>query len=823
MKKFSFFVIAAVVCSSAAQRRAQASPPLDAGVVVAPVPASEAVDASAPFVAPSEDAMAPEQAPSADAGAASVDAALPARAVESSPAFDAGAQVALNGAPDAAHAEPSPYAARAEVERPAGPGEFEPYGTGSRMNIPLAELPASVALVDKETMRERGVVDLTQALGLISGVMPTWQYGGFLNIRVRGFQALTLYDGRRDARALVADSAPQAGLYDLERIELLRGPSSVLYGYGAVGGAVNLIRRRPSRDAAYEFELGLGLPLQGRAHVGAQGPLGSMFSYRVDLGHVTRTDFRGARTERSQVASAVRFAPNRRHALNVRLAYSFDRYTTDVGIPTSENPERPGTWALPPYARRSNFYGTKNDHLGYQRLEIAADYRAQLNKRTHLDARGAVTRDQYDYLAAEELNYVAGTGDSPAQVERSDLYFARGWTPMLGQLELHSQQKTGPISHRVMIGYQLDRFGGVSDRGDTGLALTCPGAEEGSDPSRVCPVDYAYPQDRTPKAGRLQRTGQDHYRQLTHALYAFDHIKLLKQLILTGGARFDAYRNNTRRHFIDRETGEEIPDPATGTYRPRNSQENKAVTGQVGVVYSPLTQLTGYAGYASAFMPKIVFPGDVMPVKYSPERGQQFEGGLRVHMLKAEHLLTLDAAGYYIEKTNVVIPRGVDMFSQAGKIASRGLDLTLHYRAPAYVQLDGGYSLTDAKYKEYVTTDPVSGENVSRNGNQVDFAPRHSGNAWLRLFANKHIGAGIGGRFMGKQYADPENRLPLPRYALLDASLWFGGDHATFTVSANNLLDEHAYYTSAINTWAVNPQVTPGPGREILGTLRLTL
>jgi outer membrane receptor protein involved in Fe transport len=76
---------------------------------------------------------------------------------------------------------------------------------------------------------------------------------------------------------------------------------------------------------------------------------------------------------------------------------------------------------------------------------------------------------------------------------------------------------------------------------------------------------------------------------------------------------------------------------------------------------------------------------------------------------------------------------------------------------------------------------------------------------------------------MGKQFADPENRLPLGRYALLDASLWFGGDHATFTVSANNLLDERAYFTSAINTFNVNPQVTPGPGREILGTLRLTL
>jgi iron complex outermembrane receptor protein len=715
------------------------------------------------------------------------------------------------------------YAARALVERAAGPGEFEPYGTGSRMNIPLEELPATVSAVSKETMHERGVVDLTQALGLMSGVMPTWQYGGFLHVRVRGFQAITLYDGRRDARALVADSAPQAGLYDLERIELLRGPASVLYGYGAVGGVVNLIRRRASREAAYELEVGLGLPHQGRAHVGAQGPIGSMFSYRVDLGHVTRVDYRGARTERSQVSSVLRFAPNRRHTVNLRFAYSFDRYSTDVGVPTIENPQKPGSWTLPPNARTSNWYGTKNDHLQYQRIEIAADYRADLTQRTYLEARGAVTSDHYDYLAAEELNYVAASGGTPARVERGDLYFARGWTPMLGQLELHSTQKTGPISHRLMIGYQLDRFGGRSDRGNTGLSLSCPGAEDPSATSRVCPVDYAYPLDRTPRAGRLQRTSYDNYRQLTNALYAFDHIKLMKELILTGGARFDAVRNNTRRHFVDKETGEEIPDPNTGEYRERNSQQNKAVTGQVGVVYSPVSQLTGYAGYATAFMPKLVFPSDVMPVKYDPERGQQFEGGVRVRLEQRQHVFTVDAAGYYIQKTDVVIPRGVDMYVQAGKIASRGMDLSLRYQAPAYLQIDGGYSLTDAQYKEFTTTDPVSGENVSRNGNQVDFAPRHSGNVWLRLFARKNVGVGVGSRFMGEQYADPENRLPLGRYALLDASLWFGGDHATFTVSANNLLDERDYFTTAINTWATNPQVTPGPGREILGTLRLTL
>jgi outer membrane receptor protein involved in Fe transport len=76
---------------------------------------------------------------------------------------------------------------------------------------------------------------------------------------------------------------------------------------------------------------------------------------------------------------------------------------------------------------------------------------------------------------------------------------------------------------------------------------------------------------------------------------------------------------------------------------------------------------------------------------------------------------------------------------------------------------------------------------------------------------------------MAKQYADPENRVPMPDYALLDSSAWFKTERASVVLSVRNLLDERAYYGSSINQWAPNPQVTPGPGREVLCTLRLQL
>jgi iron complex outermembrane receptor protein len=757
-------------------------------------------DAGAPPVQTDEDdAELPEATEQAEAPAAATRVTVPENVSASAPVAARVEQV-----------EPAEYGASAKVVRAAGPGEFEPYGTGSRLNIPLRELPATVTLVDQRTMRERGVVDLQQALGLMPGVMPTWQYGGFQHIRVRGFQAFTLYDGRRDPRALLADSAPQGGMYDVDRVELLRGPASVLYGYGAVGGVVNLIRKRPSNVMRNELDLGLGLPNQQRAHVGAQGPLGSMLSYRVDLGHVSHTNFRGALTRRSQVTAALRFAPSRRHTANLRIAYGFDHYNTDVGIPTVEDLDHPGTWRLPPDARRSRRYGTRNDYLDYQRLEIGGDYRFDVTKRTYIEARGAVTRDHYEYLAAETLTYVPPAGMTPAQVEREYLYFARGWLPAVGQLELHSDVQTGPVAHRLLLGYQLDHMGGLSDRGDVGDAV--PG-----------PIDFVYPVDRAPHVSKLQRTAKDHYRQITHGLYAFDHMKLLEELIVSGGMRLDAFRNRTRREFVDRFSGDTIPDPATGMERKANKQRNAAVTGQAGIVYTPWSVVTTYVGYSTSFMPQIVYPSATSVTKYKPERGQQFEGGVRLRGEQGGHTAELDTAGYFIQKKNVLIPKGPDDFVQAGKVHSRGLDLSLRYTAPWLVQLEAGYSLTAAEYKRYISADPVTGENVSRDGNEVDFAPRHSGTSWLRLLPAKNVGVGVGTRVMGKQFADPENRMPLPRYALLDASLWFGGEHATFTLSATNVLDEHDYITSVINTWTANPQVTPGPGREILGVVSLAL
>jgi iron complex outermembrane receptor protein len=719
--------------------------------------------------------------------------------------------------PDPLLTDDDSYGASAQVVRPAGPGEFGEAGTGSRINAPLEELPHTVHTVSAETLRERGVVDLTGALSLLPGISAPNTYGGFLELRARGFQAITLNDGRRDARSVRASSAPQAGLIELDRIEVLRGPSAVLYGLGAVGGVVNLIRKRASSTPGYELELGLGTPGQYRLHAGAQGSITDTLSYRADIGHISHENFRGFQSQKNQATTTLRYQPARRHTFNLRFSYSFDHYNTDVGIPTIEDPSRPGKWVLPYGTRRDARYSSQQDYFDYQRMEAALDYRFDISDSSYFEVRSAITQDNYQYLAAETLNYVPPTGMQRAQVNREYLWFKRNWRPIYASAELHSDVHTGPVLHQLVLGYNLDSLVGVSDRGDPAQA----GVSDDTAP--LAPLDFAFPVDQSPNV-TFVRNAQDHYRTATHSVYAFDHIKLTEDLILTGGVRLDRLLNRSRRDFLSRDGNRSIPDPDSGTFRKPNLNKDHAVTGSVGVVYNFWKPVTTYVSYASAYRPQFVSPGATGVDTYNDERSQQFEGGLRLRVEQARHELSLDTAGYLIRKKNLLVPRGSDGDQVAAGLAqSRGLDLRVHYAAPLFFSLDAGYALVDAEYKKFVGPDAVSGDNRTFDGNKLQMVARHSGNVWARGQLTHRLRVGIGSRIVGKQYADDQNRFELPSYALLDASISYGTEHATFTVSGNNLLNRVDYISSVINNGNPQIQVTPGPGRELLAMLRLAL
>lgn len=688
------------------------------------------------------------------------------------------------------------FSAVATVEPGAGPGGTTRGGTGSRMEIPIKETPATVNVIEMKTIRERGGADLTDVLFLVPGITPAWEYGGFLQIRSRGFRAIVLNDGRRDDRSVFVNSHPQGGLWDLERIEVLKGPASMLYGHGAVGGVVNLIRRRPSSKEAYELDLALGTPEQWRAHVGATGPITEGLTYRLDLGQTTRRDFRDHRTERTQGTLSLAYAPHRDHAFLLRTAVYQDHYNTDTGIPTIEGDD--GRRRLPPNARLRNRYNSPQDGLDYRRIDFELGYEWSISDHLKLRERLAHTRDSYAYFSMEGLEYDA-SGERPVVHRTFPFYFHHHWYPWMNQVELLADVMTGPIRHRAILGHDwVGMFNAFSDRASNIFDADIP------------PVDFRHPIDVAPRIP-IERDSAFVASMQSHGVFAQDHVSFPYGFHLLLGGRLDFLSFESRRDRFDPVTG-------NSTQRGVSDERNDVgATYRVGLVHEVVEPWSWYVSYATSFAPNarlglqpaIVDDEDnfLGYRKIEPERGAQVEVGTR---LLIADTLDLHLAGYSIARTNVTIPVGAGRFDTAGEVKSRGLEADLTFRSK-HVNVLAGYGFTDAYF---VTFTNAEGQDLA--GRRPQFVGRHSATLWLTFLPIDQVGISFGGRALGRQFADERNRLAMEPYVLADAAFFYRLERIEFLVTVQNLFQQRRYFVASIEN-----NLTPGPPREALAQVRL--
>ncbi|MBC7173232.1 MAG: TonB-dependent receptor plug domain-containing protein, partial [Polyangiaceae bacterium] len=380
---------------------------------------------------------------------------------------------------------------------------------GDRVGADPMEVPASVAVIDRERLETEAITDFRSALERVPGVMPIFEYGGFQFLTVRGFSDfLVLHDGHRDDRSTIAMSAPQGGLYDVERIEVLRGPSSVLYGYGALGGVIDIVYRAPEAEAAYAGTLGIGSQGERRLRVGATGPtFHRSLLYRVDAGHSTRSDFRGLETRQDGVSVTLDYLPTPAHRLRVRAAVVDDAYSTDAGIPTLNG-------RIPDGVDRGTRYNTPQDFMRYRRYDVSVDYGYRIREHLELRNRFAFSRDSYEYLSTETLAVAANGND----VERGFFYLDRRWYPWSEQVELHAEVG-GRVRQQIAVGYELGLLFSRHPRSDVFDTPVAPVAlrNPGPDPQPEVPIAIV---------------AKDTRDQRTHSLYAHDHVTLPGGVIL---------------------------------------------------------------------------------------------------------------------------------------------------------------------------------------------------------------------------------------------------------------------------------------------------
>ena len=651
--------------------------------------------------------------------------------------------------------------------------------TGSRLGTTLLQTPASVTVLTGSEINARGDLSVTEAVTRAVGVTTSANPGnGGTALSARGFSGqgsvLQLYDGVRLFPVAGTITFP-ADPWNIDRIEVLSGPASVLYGQGSLGGAVNVITKQPNTQRQ-EFEGEVGYGSQNTWHVaaGAGGPLGEMLSYRVD-GSYRRSDGWVDRGDSKSLAlsGALRFAPSKDLTFTLRDDYGNLRPQEYFGTPLINS-------KLDTSIRERNYNVADADlHYRDNRTALTAEWTPNEMISVQNVAYRLTSKRLFKDL--ESYCWVAANGDCPND------YNGGGGTP--GQIYrtdnlgiFHDQTQYGDqgnikFSTAFGGGMKNDLVAGF-DYNDIKLIYS---NDFGSDlqESEVNPRNF--------NPGLFYDTQGIAPRFRTHtkeySFYLEDRLALNDQFSVMGGVR--AEHDHVERFNIN-----------TAGVSATTALFGKTLTDttwRVGAVYQPNSNLSLYAQYSTGVDPLgtlTTYSGS--QTQFENATGHQAEAGVKFSFMDGKGRAT--AAVYRIVKNNLLSQRTLTSpIEQVGQRSSQGIELSVAFELPAGFSIDANGTVLDAKYDSF-----LSGS-TSYNGKTPPGAPETAANVWLNWKANDKLQARAGLRYVGQTYSDNANTFRIPGYTVVDASVSYAiTPQVALNVNVSNLFDKD-YATNAYN------------------------
>ncbi|ACF13468.1 TonB-dependent siderophore receptor [Chloroherpeton thalassium ATCC 35110] len=649
--------------------------------------------------------------------------------------------------------------------------------TALKVDVPIKEIPLTVQTLDASILEEREATDMGDAMKNVGGVRPINRYGGFQTFTFRGFNDFVLLvDGVRDERHNLSSSAPQTNLANVERIEVIKGPSSVLYGHSALGGIINVIRKKPTPYSTYNLSASYGSFNSKKIFAGTGGPLNDELSYRLDLG-LTETDgWRDFGQRTANAYLALNYTPSKTDNFELQIGLNKDKYDTDTGIPVLED------GSFPEIVDLSTRYNATDDFLKHDRYDFQLGYTKEINDNLQLSNKSSFYYDKIDYLSTEELTY----NESLDSLTRTyPYYFNHNAYPVQNQLELSYNFKTSDIEHKLLSGYSFNYmhrktyYGTViGDGKNATISVVDPILNQGY--VGYIPTRYS---------------GKD---ETTHGLYVQDWINISEKLKVMLGLRYDIFRGTYYTDYVDE--NKEVTEEGEKT-----DINTTAFTYRFGLVYHLYEPFTLYGSYSTYFKPTrtISSYGEV----FDPEKGYQGEVGFRYEL---NNIAQINFAAFYIKKYDIVESVGKDtsgntIYQQVGAADSKGVEVDLLLNYNEIVNVTFSYSFNEAKYLDYDTDDASN----SNEGNYIKFAPKHMLKMWATCNVGYGFGTGLGINHVSENYTNAANTYKLPGYTVTDWSVFYNFDNSQIKLSVENLFDV-TYFTDAI----YNNQFFPGAERN---------
>jgi iron complex outermembrane recepter protein len=639
--------------------------------------------------------------------------------------------------------------------------------TGTRIAIPLRDQPQAVQVVTRELLEARQAIRLGESADHVSSVHRASGYGGVSsnNYFVRGFRTRGTYrNGYREEGFLDARDVA-----NVDRIEFLKGPASVLYGAAEVGGVVNTITKRALEQPHARLSVVTGSEGLVRPTADFGGPIagnGSLL-YRLNASVERSEGFRDHHHTRSYfVAPRLAWRPGPRTIVEFDGEFQRYEYTFDVGFLA-----QPEFLSVP----IGSFFGEPFNRGRNRQRALRGELTQQLSEGWTLRAGLSTLRSNADPIYASMTGLQANRRTINRIVWESDEasrdYTVRG--------DLLGTARTGRLHHRAVIGAEWTRRLFAYDFQGFGLA----------------PIDLYQPVHGA-QAGSPTFGFSDDQRTDATAVYVQDLIEVTRRVKVLAGVRAQAASSRYRDYV---------------THEVRGEQDDRAVTPRAGIVYAPGSATSLYASYARSFFPQaptVFSPASRDGGGFRPERGRQIEVGVKQGWF--DERLSATLAAYRIRKTDVVTPDpDVPQVSiQTGEQISRGVELdVVGEPAPGWVVV-GTWAWTDAF---------ISRDNRFTVGTGLVGVPRHAGSLYAayRLPVGLGVGAGVVGATRRSSSLNP-NTAVLPSYARLDLHGSLSRARWDLRVALKNVLDGRHYDNHATF-------VVPQPPRTLLVSLGTSL
>ncbi|WP_165973485.1 TonB-dependent siderophore receptor [Luteibacter rhizovicinus] len=632
--------------------------------------------------------------------------------------------------------------------------------SATKTRTPLIETPQMVSVVTQEQIRMQGAQSVVQALGYSAGVAG---YGP--NLRsdwytvIRGFSPSLYLDGLQlpvtmNLASWIVDP------YQLERVDVLHGPSSVLYGQGDPGGTVDMVSKVAGGPPVHEVQMQIGdrarkqLAFDYGDYLSKDG----QWSYRiVAVGRkqdIANTPFGSSRV---MVAPSIAWKPSADTSLVVTANYLRDRLNaSDSFLPAV------GTIQPSPYGRISphTFIGDP-DFTKYLKHEYAAGYRFE-----HRFDDAWTFRQNARYSRTwldNNMLYGIGMAEDGHSIDRYAGIAKPDYRRLTVDNQLEARFNTGAFQHTVLMGvdYQSQR---TSDPENYALGpavdLYNP-VYTPVDPAIFAPGAANYPQD-------LQQ------RQKQLGVYAQDQIKYDDHWVLVLSGRQDWSRSESIDYAVANAS--------------KAKQNDHAFTGRVGLVYLADNGLAPYLSYSESFNPQTV--ANAYGAPFRPTTGTQYEAGLRFQPKGTQ--TTLTAAVFQIRQQNVTTPDPDQInhpngYVQTGEVRSRGVELEARTSFANGINMIGSYTYQDVR-------------NTKANDNTLNKwpvsipIPRELASLWAdyTLSGGDLAGLGFGGgvRYVSSSFGAPDNSLRVPAYTLIDATAFYQLPQWRLALNLSNLANK---------------------------------